>query len=235
VPPRPPAAPHRSAFRPSGSLELRYAPEWRPFPTEAAEPQGRGFRLSWQLAAIGAGVLVVLIGLLLFLGSLRPGPSSTARSDVSPPVVATTAPVLPTAPPPRSGGLPAPVPGSLGSTVRVAGLRLTVVSAASGVVGARPSPAPRPGARFYVVEVLYENASGRPAIVSPYDWTLTDQTGAVYGAVEPGLPNDLTDRLLPSGGEARGLIGFEVPPSAAGLTVHFEAELGDEGAVVPIG
>jgi hypothetical protein len=118
--------------------------------------------------------------------------------------------------------------------VRVSGLRLTVVSATANVQGVRPTPPLRAGDRFYVVEVLYENTAGKPAIVSPYDWALTDQSGAVYGAVPPGLPSDLTERQLPSGGEARGLIGFEVPPAAAGLTVHFAAEQNDEAATVPV-
>jgi len=193
----------RRPFLPPGSpLELRYAPEWRPFPTEVAEPSRRGFRLSWQIAAIAAGLLVVVIGLLLYLGSLRPGPSSTATSDVTPPVVPTSVPttVPATAAPPSGNGLPAPVTGSVGSPMRVAGLRLTVVRVTPGVQGARPTPALRPGDRLYVVEVLYENASGRPAVVSPYDWALTDRSGQVYGAVATGLPNDLTDRQLPSGG-----------------------------------
>jgi serine/threonine-protein kinase len=230
---RPPAAPRRTFIPSSAPSELRYAPEWRPFPTEAAEPRPRSFGLNWRIAAIAAGLLVVLIGVLLYIGSLRPGPSSTARTGVTPPPTAVPATAAPTTPPPKNG-LPAPVSGSLGSPVRVSGLRLTVVSATANVQGVRPTPPLRAGDRFYVVEVLYENTAGKPAIVSPYDWALTDQSGAVYGAVPPGLPSDLTVRQLPSGGEARGLIGFEVPPAAAGLTVHFAAEQNDEAATVPV-
>jgi serine/threonine-protein kinase len=227
--PRPPVlATRRPPVRTySPRTELRYAPEWRPFPSEAVEPGPRGFGLSWQIAAIAAGLLVVLVGLLLYLGSLRPGPSSSARTGVPPPTGSTVVP-----PPPN--GLPAPVTGTLGSQVRVAGIRLTVVSAATGVQGVRPSRAPDPGDSFYVVEVLYENSSGRPVVVSPFDWTLTDQAGKVYSPEAPGLPSDLTDRLLPSGGEARGLIGFVVPAGASGLTLHYSAEQGDDSAIVPV-
>jgi serine/threonine protein kinase len=229
-PARPPAAPRRSFIPSSAPAELRYAPEWRPFPSEAAEPAPRGFGLTWRMVAIAAGLLVVLIGVALYIGSLRPGPSSTARTGATPPPIVATAPP----PPPPRNGLPAPVTGSVGSPLRVAGLRLTVVSATANVQGVRPTPALPAGDLFYVVEVLYENTGGKPAIVSPYDWALTDHSGAVYGAVPPGLPTDLTERQLPSGGEARGLVGFEVPLSAAGLTVHFAAEQGDEAAIVPV-
>lgn len=232
VPPRP--APRRTFLPSGGPVELRYAPEWRPFPTtETVDQQPRGLGVPWRIIAIAAGVLVVLAAVLVYLGSLRPGPASTARSTAAPPTVVATAPPPTEAPPGR--GLPAPVTGSLGSPLRVAGLRLTVVSAAANVPGVRPSPAPKAGDRFYVVEVLYENSSGRPAIVSPYDWALTDQAGAVFGAVSPGLPSDLTERQLPSGGEARGLIGFDVPPSASGLALHFAAEQTDDIAVIPVG
>src|SRR5262252_2181666 len=167
-PPPPPRPPVLGTRRPpprtySPRTELRYAPEWRPFPSETVEPGRRGFGLSWQIAAIAAGLLVVIVGLLLYLGSLRPGPSTGARPGVPPPTGTTVV-----APPPLNG-LPAPVMGTLGNQLRVAGIRLTVVSAATGVQGVRPSPAPDPGESFYVVEVLYANASGRPAVVSPFD------------------------------------------------------------------
>jgi serine/threonine protein kinase len=228
-----PPAPRRTFLPSGGPVELRYAPEWRPFPSETAEPRPRGgLRVPWRIVAIAAGVLVVLVGVLLYLGSLRPGPASTATATTTPPTTIGTAPPATASPPGR--GLPAPVTGSLGSPLRVAGLRLTVVSAASNVQGVRPSPAPKAGDRFYVVEVLYENSSGKPAIVSPYDWALTDQTGAVFAAVPPGLPSDLTERQLPSGGEARGLIGFDVPQSSSGLALHYAAEQTDDVAVIPV-
>jgi hypothetical protein len=63
---------------------------------------------------------------------------------------------------------------------------------------------------------------------------MTDQSGAVYGAVATSLPNDLAERQLPPGGEARGVIGFEVPRSATGLVLHFDAEQGDDAAIVPV-
>jgi serine/threonine-protein kinase len=244
VPPRPAVPQVRRQFMPSGApVELRYAPEWRPFPTEVAEPTRRGFGLSWQIAAVAAGLLVVVIGLLLYLGSLRPGPASTARSGTVPttatlpstaPTTGTVPTVAPVTNPPVTSGLPAPVAGSVGNALRVAGLRLTVVSASASVAGTRPNPPVDAGDRLYVVEVLYENASGKPVVVSPFDWAMTDQSGTVYGAVAPGLPNDLAERQLPSGGEARGVIGFEVPRSATGLVLHFNAEQSDDAAIVPV-
>jgi serine/threonine protein kinase len=231
---RPTLPPTRRTFAPSGGpVELRYAPEWRPFPSEAVEPQRRSFGLSWQIVAIGAGVLVVLIGLLLYLGSLRPGPESSARSTTQPSATNVTPP--PATAGPSSGGLPAPVNGSIGRQMRLADLRVTVVSASADVPGVHPSPAPAAADLLYVVDVLYENSSrNQAAAVSRYDWAVTDKSGSVYGAVPTGLPNDLTERQVPPGGEARGVIGFEVPASATGLEIHFSTELGDEGAVVPI-
>jgi hypothetical protein len=225
-------------------VELRYAAEWRPFPSDAVESTQRTqFRLSpWQIIAIIAGLLVVIVGSLLYIGSLRSGPASiatqtgtTAQPTVAAPTAGTTAAPPPTAVATSSGSLPAPVGGSVGSQLRVAGLRLTVVSVTTSVSPTHPTPALRSGNRFYLVEVLYENASGRPAFVSPFDWALTDQAGRVYEVVQPGLSNDLTDRQLPSGGEARGVIGFDVPSSATGLTVHYASEQGDEEAAVPVG
>ena len=231
---RPTLPPTRRTFMPSGGpVELRYAPEWRPFPSEAAEPRPRSFGLSWQIAAIGAGVLVVLIGLLLYLGSLRPGPESSARPTTQTPVTSGTPP--PVTAGPSNGSLPAPVSGSIGRQMRLGDLRVTVLSSSTSTANVHPSPTPPAGDLLYVVNVLYENSSRSQAVaVSPYDWAVTDKAGLVYGPVPTGLPDDLTERQVPPGGEARGVVGFVIPASATGLAVHFGTEVGDEGAVVPI-
>jgi serine/threonine protein kinase len=251
--PPPPVAPRRMFVPSTAPVELRYAPEWRPFPSDAQEvskPRSP-FRLStWQIAAGGAGLLVVIVGSLLYLGSLRQNSTAGSNARTGAPPAATLAPTRPpsttaptaaptAAPPPPTtaplnGPLPPPVTGSVGAPVRVNGLQLTVENATANVQGGHPTP-PVPAAdRFYVIDVLYENTTGRPVFVSPFDWSLTDQNGQVYGATQPGLPNDLTDRQLPSGGESRGLIGFAVPASATGLIVHYAAETGDAEAAVPV-
>ncbi|TMC06443.1 MAG: DUF4352 domain-containing protein [Chloroflexi bacterium] len=235
--PPPSAPPPRRTFVPSTApVELRYAAEWRPFPTEAEEARRpQPFKLTWQIVAIAAGLLVVILGSLLYIGSVRQSPQSTtqAHTSTSPPVSTATAPPvsLPPATAAPIGGLPAPVGGSVGQPVRVAGLRLTVVHVTPNAQGVQTAA----GSRFYLVEVLYENTSGRTALVSPFDWALTDQAGQVYDEARPGLSNDLSERQLKAGAEARGVIGFNVMPNATGLVLHFASQQDDEAATIPIG
>ena len=229
--PRPQTA-RRTFFAPAAAIELRHTAEWRPFPGEVREKPEENLVLLWIMGALLAAILVATTASGLLGSLLRPGATTSARAGTPPPVAPT---IAATAPPVTArGSLPAPVAGLIGNPMRVAGMRVTVVSEAASAPGARPVPSPRPGERFFAVEVLYENASGRPSIVSPYDWVVTDSSGTVYGAVEPGLPSDLTERMLPNGGEARGLVGFVVPQSASGLSLHYASEVGDEGAVVQL-
>jgi hypothetical protein len=226
--PRPPAA--FTAMPPfDTSRELRESPLWRPFPSAAPAPRQPWRPPLWLLASIAAGLLVAVTVVTLAVQSTGSGPSSAARSSPAPTGRPTAVPT------PRPGALPPPVAGTVGKPLVVGGVRVTLLTATADVTGATPLPLPRPGERFMAVDLLYENTGRPPAIVNPYDWVLTDDQGRTYGAVPTGLPNDLPQRQLPAGGEARGLVGFTVPTAATGLSLHYNADLGDDAAVFPLG
>jgi hypothetical protein len=136
-------------------------------------------------------------------------------------------------PPGASTSLAAPVPGALGSPVQLAGLRVTVLSVDTGAV---PPPSLRLGDadRFVTVRVQCRAAGSGAVPVSPYDWVLSDAGGGVFGPVVDGLGGTLPERLVGPGQTARGQLGFVVPRAADGLQLHFDAELGDASARVPL-
>jgi serine/threonine-protein kinase len=146
-------------------------------------------------------------------------------------VVIRIAALTPQAPP---APLPAPVAAALGRPAQVGGAQVTVVSVN---MNAAPPPATplAPGTRLVTVQVVYQNTGRDPAPVSPYDWVLTDSSGALYGAVAQPGAGALPERQLEPGGTVRGLIGFEVPSAARRLVLAYDAELGDESATVPLG
>jgi len=109
----------------------------------------------------------------------------------------------------------------------VAGVRLTVRSPAVPPSGEPPAVA----GRLVLVDVDYRNVGSAPVIVDPYDWSVVDASGNVYVEVTSDLPQ----RDLPRGASVRGVVGFDVPPSARGLVLRFAAELGDATATVPLG
>ena len=130
--------------------------------------------------------------------------------------------------------LPPPVLGVLGEPVAVGGMRLTVLSVE---LDAQPPERLRldPADRFVLVQLRYVAGAGGPAIASPYDWTLTDDSGAAYPAVLDGVDGALPEGRLAASGRAQGRLGFVVPRSTAGLVLHFDAEVGDDVALVPLG
>jgi hypothetical protein len=130
-------------------------------------------------------------------------------------------------------GLAAPASGALGSPVQLAGLRLTVLSVDTGAV---PPPSLRldDADRFVTVRVQCQAAGSAAVPVSPYDWVVSDAGGAVFGPVLDGLGGTFPERVVRPGQTARGLLGFVVPRAAAGLQLHFDAELGDGSARVPL-
>ena len=136
--------------------------------------------------------------------------------------------------PPRAApGLPTPVQGVVGAPMRVGSLRLTLLGVDPG--GQPPlALSLGPGERFLVIGVQYENQGRGPAIVSPYDWTLVDASGAIYGPVETDAAGALAQRELPPGQTARGMVGFIVPEGAQGLVATFSAEPSNESAQVAL-
>jgi hypothetical protein len=141
------------------------------------------------------------------------------------------------APPPTAEGrdsLPAPVAGALGRPVAVGGLRLTVLGAA---LDAQPpaSVRLRPGDRFVLVQVAYQADGRGGTIASPYDWALTDASGAAYAVAQDGIDGALPEAELGPAGTARGRLGFVVRRAARGLVLQFDSELGDDAARFPLG
>ena len=127
--------------------------------------------------------------------------------------------------------LPRPVRGVPGTAMQVGSLRLTVLPASPGAPPP-PSLSLGPGERFLVIGVEYDNEGRTPAIVSPYDWTLTDAAGVTYGAVD--VAGALPQRELPPRQTARGRVGFVVPAAARGLVATFSAEPTGDSARVPL-
>jgi MFS family permease len=186
------------------SRAIAPVPVWAPALAPASRA-GVSSPTGWSLAP--------LVVLLLGLGAATLAP---------PPVAAVQSP------------LPDPVRGTVGQALRVAGLRLTVLSV---------TPDGQPPAstildrdqRLVVVRVLYRVVGTDPVITSPYDWTVTDESGQVYGAVEDGIPSALPEAPLSPAATVGGTLAFVVPRTARGLVLHFDAERGYESAEVPLG
>jgi MFS family permease len=133
---------------------------------------------------------------------------------------------------PAPAGLSASASLQLGRPVTAGGLRLTVVDARLDAP-APPSMALDPGERLVVVDVRYEAEAAAGA--SLYDWVVTDDSGAVYGAVAGGLDGALPELSLAPTERVRGVVAFVVPRSARGLVLHYDAETGDDSVPVPLG
>jgi hypothetical protein len=159
----------------------------------------------------GAAALLVVaigVGVAAAAGLLRPAPRP--------------APVA---------GLPRPVAGTVGRPAAVDSLRVTVVSASSDTPDDQQGGQ---GDRLVTVQVRCENAGTDGAIVSPFDWVVTDSSGAVYTAAPGSGSTDLPQRALPPGARTAGVVRFRVPPSSHGLVLRFNAEVGDGSVAVPL-
>jgi serine/threonine-protein kinase len=178
--------------------------------TVAPAPSQPPHRRRIALAAAGGAVLLLagLVAGIVILGSHAPASRTPAAS------------------------LPAPVAGTIGSPFRVAGLALTVVTVSSQA----PPPNVQATAadRLVVVLVRCQADGSGPGIVTPYDWSVIDASGAVYRPVVDGVGEPLAEKELRNGQTIEGRIGFVVPRAAQGLTLHFGAEVGDEAGLVPI-
>jgi Protein kinase domain/Domain of unknown function (DUF4352) len=206
---------------PDLSVQEPPPPEPEPARREVPRPSRRAVLVAGGAGAAAVALAAAAVGVGWLATHLpRPGPAPTAP------------PPQPT--PPATGGLPKPVQGTIGRPMTLAGLHLTVTSVDMGPPpAASPASAPA-GARLVSVEVLYRNSGTRPAIVSPFDWALIDTSGATYAAAEPGTSRDLPQTELPPGQSVSGVIGFLVPDGPRGLVLQFDAEIGDESAVVPL-
>jgi len=210
-------------------------------------PPGARFHSAGQLAAAYLEATEP-VGTSPALPALRPPAPALARRPArhrrptsrvaAPAAIVLVGAVLLTlvAQPPAPGPveLPPPVVGVLGEPVAAGGMRLTVLSVE---LDAQPPERLRldPADRFVLVQLRSVAGASGPAIASPYDWTLTDDSGAAYPAVLDGVDGALPEGRLAPSGSAQGRLGFVVPRSAAGLVLHFDAEVGDDAAQVPLG
>jgi hypothetical protein len=142
-----------------------------------------------------------------------------------------TQPTPPPPPAPTANVLPPTVQSSVGTPFVVTGMRVTVLTAG---VAAPPAAPPVPaGDRLRVVSVRYSGGGGS-GIVSPYEWTVTDASGAAYQAVVDGIGGALGETDLGAGRTIEGQVGFVVPQAAQSLVLSFAAEQGDQIVEVPI-
>jgi serine/threonine protein kinase, bacterial len=217
------------------AVEPAFSPVWRPPVIEREPPPAppppppapaRSPRIRRPaLVALGALVVVVLaagLGVLGVgaIGRLTARPPAATPPAAAPPIAAVA---------PASTDLPRPVQGSIGRPMTVSGARLTVVSVDTD---ARPPP---PAGRLVAIEVAYEDVGDGTVSVSPFDWSVTDDSGAVYQALERGASGDLPQVQLTPRRTARGVIAFVVPRQAGGIVLHYSAERGDATATVGLG
>jgi len=134
-------------------------------------------------------------------------------------------------PPPPAARLPPPVHGVVGDPMTVGGVRLTVLAVEQG---APPPGLGAAGDGLVTVRLEYRRTGPGATVVSPYDWVLSDAAGAAYGAVQEGVPGALGEGVLAPNASARGTLAFVVPRGVRSLVLHFDAELGDESADVPL-
>jgi serine/threonine-protein kinase len=174
---------------------------------------------SLPVVAVIAGVAAVVLGAVAVVAIVR---------------MAQPGPPRPPAPVPSSPGLPNPIRGAVGTPMRVGGSRLTVIDF-NAQATPPPSTVVRPDAEHFVlVDVRYQAGAGA-VVASPYDWVLSDDQSHVYVATVDGLSGRLPERTLSANQSVRGSLGFVVPKSAKGLVLHYDAEIGDQAAQVPLG
>jgi len=139
-----------------------------------------------------------------------------------------------TAPPDSEVKPPArQVTGKVGDAERLNGLTVTVVTADLNVKSTNRFLAPKAGDRWVVVQVLYENTGTDKISYNQFDWKLTDAAGFSYDTTYTDIGPELHSGDLAAGEKARGYISYEVPQSAAGLTLKFQHD--DDTAAVPLG
>jgi hypothetical protein len=213
---RPPARP--APLRPLPPVPRPASPPGRPAwqpppPPKPARPRrplrlpGRQIALAIPVLAVAALVVAAVAWLPSRLASLRLPASQSQSTGLS------------------------PVQGAFGRPLTLNGVRLTVANPNAAPQSSAPV---RDGYRLVVVRVSYQNVGGAPVAVSPFDWVITDASGVSYDAVDVGGDGVLQTARLAPGRSAAGLVGFEVPQSASSLSVRFNAEVGDETAVVAL-
>jgi serine/threonine-protein kinase len=191
------------------------------FPPAEPEP-ARGLPLSSRRTLLIAGAAAAAV-----LGVAAVGAGAVWLLPRLPHPTPTPAPTAP-------AGLPKPVEGIITRPMVVAGMQLTVLTVDTDAEAHLTSVSVPNGFRLVSVEVQYRNVGRRAAVVSPFDWAVTDSSGLSYTAVASGTASDLPQVELAPGRTVRGVIGFAVPKAARGLVLRFASELGDDSAAVEV-
>jgi hypothetical protein len=201
------------------------APAPYQLPPDYRPPAPRSGLPGWAIALIIAGVVIVVlcvagfigtIGVLTLLGTRVSQVFSTINSGL----------VVPTSAPARTEDALA-----IGQTAELSDLSITVV-AAHPLASNRGPSRPRPGNEYWAVEVTFENTSRRVLTLSVFTTSVQDAAGKVYryssvaqrASPDPGLP--LASSVRP-GQKVQGLLFYEVPASASAL-FWLDQEFGEQ-------
>lgn len=124
------------------------------------------------------------------------------------------------------------VRGRVGEAMQLNAARVTVVSANLNAPPADRYSKPKPGNRFVVVEILYENTGNEKVSYNPFDWKLSDGAGFSYDDTFGGREPTLHFGEISPAEKARGFITFEVPEAATGLVL--KSKLGDDTMTIAL-
>ncbi len=145
------------------------------------------------------------------------------------------------APPPPTGGSTGGTAGSgaatpIGQAVEVApGLLMTVIAAERS--GGNEFFKPDAGNTFLLVRMSFANQSASPQIVSSLlSLSVRDAAGKKYemSTLATSIANEVIDGEIASGATKTGVVGFEVPAGATGLTLVYEPFGGGRAVSVPL-
>ncbi len=119
----------------------------------------------------------------------------------------------------------------VGESATVAGLKITVNSVKE--VAGKDFFQPGDGKRFIVVDVTFDNTTGKEIAVSTLlEMNVQDADGTSYDIDVAGAQQvaggKSPDGNVPAGGTLKGPIGYEVPKDAKGLTWTFKDFISDE-------
>ena len=112
----------------------------------------------------------------------------------------------------------APAIGQIGQRVEAGGIAMIVNSITTNPNPSQFSSASE-GKTYLIVDVLIENTSAEPLSYNPYYFTVKDSNSYEYSGGETVPDPRFSSGQLAPGDSVRGLVGFEIPISAAGLVL----------------
>jgi hypothetical protein len=130
--------------------------------------------------------------------------------------------------PPHNADIATPrkLSGKVGDRLALNDVAVTVLAVTSpqsipALLRTNELTTPKPGNRFLVLEILYENTGTNKIGYALVDWHLADSAGVTYYATYSGAAPALQSGDIAPHGMARGLFTYEVPANAGG----FEAKM----------